>query len=216
MENTTSASSGSSASASDALSNLPISHTQILALDDLLASQKESPPRRRKAQSSSPPSQPESPRSISSSPERPNPLSSKRSRDEYNIYTVQNNKLLAEEIERMFRVKFGYGETRRTAVGKDLDMQILVLQAIDKLSVVRLRRLAVWLIKSGTLVKKWLERELDVENVDEGVIGNVLSIKLMELIDELVRTNRSIRKWMAHLLLDRKEDGSFEFKKFDY
>ncbi|ESZ92573.1 hypothetical protein SBOR_7033 [Sclerotinia borealis F-4128] len=181
-----------------------------------IAQPSSSPPKGLTLRSPTPPSQPPSPpRSSSTTPERPTLTSSRQIYNRYEDYLIRNNKLIAEDCARKLNRELEAGHLLERAEGKDLDMQILLLQAIDTLSVARIRRLATWLVRDDSLLKEWFERELDVEHVDAMVIGKTLVIKLMELIVELVKGNKIVRKSLVKQLLDRKADGTFEIKKFD-
>lgn len=98
--------------------------------------------------------------------------------------------------------------------GRDLNRQTAILRALDTLSVIRLRKLAVVLVHEKKLIREWFERELDVESVDMKVIERVALGKLIELLVVLARENRLIRKFMVMLLLDKLQDGTFVEHKF--
>lgn len=152
---------------------------------------------------------------MSSSPERPTLISSEILTRKYENYILVSNRLVLEEVETIIGSKLTGGHLYGVAERRDLERQILVLQAINKLSVFRTRKLATWIVRQETLVQKWFERELGVERVDKQVIGDVLLFKLMELIVETVQWNRTVRKWMMNLLFDRRSNGAFEFKKYN-
>ncbi|KAA8574387.1 hypothetical protein MFRU_015g01380 [Monilinia fructicola] len=191
-----------------------MSYTQLQRLKALITSYSESPPRSSSAQQT-PSSQPPSPRNMSSSPERPTLISSEILTRKYENYILVSNRLVLEEVETIIGSKLTGGHLYGVAERRDLERQILVLQAINKLSVFRTRKLATWIVRQETLVQKWFERELGVERVDKQVIGDVLLFKLMELIVETVQWNRTVRKWMMNLLFDRRSNGAFEFKKYN-